>query len=228
MARAEPARPALERPAPAPVPLSVRLEPFHYAFYIDSLFRWLEHVGVVTPTIVEVPITVSAGEKGYLDLWLPPNTSCIERCFELHFPTSMGLRYGWMVDSVTDWTVPMHYFIPNKGYVEESVFGKHWIKWYFLRFHYEAIEAGRIVVRAWARLISHEDLKRLLELASPLAEMFRVRYPLRRERPLVSYSELVRECPVCKAKLYRLSDGRLVRRGEWGRSYTDHECLVMR
>ncbi|MCR8463646.1 MAG: hypothetical protein NDP16_05845 [Crenarchaeota archaeon] len=208
---------------------TVRLEPYHYLFYIDTLFRWLEHIGVVKPTIVEAPLSVSAGEKGYVDLWLPPNIACIERNFELHFPTSKGLRYGWMVDSTTDFTVPMHYFIPNKGsYVEESIFGHYWIKYYFLRFHYEAIDSGQIIIRAWARLISHDDLKTLFELTKPLAEMFGVRYPPQREKPHVTSSELIKECPICGAKLYRLSDGKLLRKVNWGISYTDHDCLVMR
>ncbi len=206
----------------------VRLEPYHYIFHIDTLFRWLEHIGVVTPTIVEVPITVSAGESGYVDLWLPSKKACIERVFELHFPTSKGIRYGWMVDSTTDWTVPMHYFMPNKGYVEESIFGHYWIKYYFLRFHYQAIDSGQIIVRAWARLIKHDDLERLLELASPLAKMFGVEYPKRRLMPSVSSSELIKECPICKAKLYRLPDGRLYRKGEWGKSYLDHDCQIFR
>lgn len=209
-----------------PVIKEVELKPYHYAFYIDTLFRWLEHAGAITPTIVEAPITVSAGESGYVDLHLHKDIACIERTFELHFPTSKGLRYGWMVDSTTDWTVPMHYFIPNKGYVEESIFGHYWVKYYFLRFHYQAIDGGQIIIRAWARLIKHEDLQRLLDIASPLAEMFHVKYPLPRATPLVSSSELIKECPVCKAKLYRLPDGRLYRKGEWARTYTSHDCTV--
>jgi hypothetical protein len=206
----------------------VELPPHHYMFYLAELFRWLEHIGVVTPSLVEVPVTVSAGEKGYLDLWLPHNTACIEREFEVYFPYTMGLRYGWMVDSVTDYTVPMHFFIPNQGSVERSVFGKHWVKWYFLRFAYEAAESGTIVVRAWARLLSHDKLMELLELSKPLAAMFRVAWPPKRVRPSPTASEVVRVCPACGAKLLRTKDGRLVRVGEWGRSYTDHECQVFR
>ena len=203
----------------------VELRPYHYVFYIDTLFRWLEHVGVIVPTIVEAPITLGAGAKGYADLWLPGGIACVERTFELFFPTSRGLKYGWMVDSTTEFTVPMHHFIPNKGYVEESVFGKYWIKWYFLRFHFEAIEPGQIVIRAWARLIKHRDLEKLLELASPLAEMFEVSYPPPRVTPLVTGSETIKECKICGAKLLKVDD-KTVRVGTWGRNYTDHECEV--
>ena len=207
-------------------PPRLELPPYHYGFYIDTLFRWLEHAGVITPTIVEVPITVSAGQTGYGDLWLPSGIACVERCFEITFPTSKGIKYGWKVDSTTEWTVPMHYFIPNKGYMEESVFGKYWVKWYFLRFHFEAIDSGQIVVRAWARLIKHENLDKIMELMSPLAEMFKVRYPPPRVTPTVTGSEVIKVCPVCKARLLRTADGRLVREGEWGRSYSDHACEV--
>jgi hypothetical protein len=206
--------------------LKVELPAYYYGFFLDALFRWLEHAGVVTPFLVEVPITVSAGEKSYGDLWLPPRIACIERVFEIHFPTSKGIRYGWMVDSVETFTVPMHYFIPNKGYVEESVFGRYWIKYYFLRFHYEAIDSGTIIVRAWARLIKHDDLDKLMELLSPLAELFQVRYPPRRSPPAVTGSKLIKRCPVCGAELYEV-DGRLVRKGSWGKvSYSDHICPV--
>jgi hypothetical protein len=128
-------------------------------------------------------------------------------------------------NSTTDWTVPMHYFIPNKGYVEESVFGKYWIKWYFLRFHFEAFDSGTIVVRAWARLIDHKKLDKLLEIAAPLAEMFEVTYPPPRVTPAVGGSKLIKECPICHAKLYE-EDGKLIRVGSWGRSYSDHICPV--
>jgi len=211
--------------APPPLPGQVSLPAYHYAFYIDALFRWLEHAGVIVPTIVEVPITVTAGQSGYGDLWLPTGIACVERVFEIHFPTSRGIKYGWKVDSTTEWTVPMHYFIPNKGYVEESVFGKYWIKWYFLRFHFEAIDSGTIVIRAWARLIDHKKLDKLLEIAAPLAEMFEVTYPPPRATPAVGGSRLIKECPICHAKLYE-EDGKLIRVGSWGTCYSSHKCEV--
>ena len=205
----------------------VELKPYHYIFYIDTLLRWLEHIGIVTPTLIEIPITVDAGASGYVDFWLPKETACIERMYELYFPTSKGLKYGWMVDSTTEWAVPKHYFIPNKSYTEESIFGKYWIKWYFLRFHYEAIDPGQIVIRTWARLIKHRDLDKLLRLASPLAEMFEVIYPPPRVTPLVSSSELIKECRVCRAKMLR-EDDKIIRVGQWGRRFTDHRCEVFR
>ena len=206
--------------------IRVELPPYNYLFYIDTLFRWLEHAGVVTPVIVEAPITVNAGDKGYADLWLPPNIACIERVFEVYFPTCKGIKYGWAVDSTSDYTVPMHYFIPNKGYVEESVFGKYWIKWYFLRFYYEAYDSGTIVVRAWARLISHDNLERMLKDAEPLAELLNVKFPPPRPVPTVTASELIKKCPICRAEMLRKDDGTIVRIGKWGRSYTDHKCEV--
>jgi hypothetical protein len=130
-----------------------------------------------------------------------------------------------MVDSTDTFTVPMHYFIPNKGYVEESVFGRYWIKYYFLRFHYEAMDSGTIIVRAWARLIKHDDLDKLMALLSPLAELFQVRYPPRRSPPSVTGSKLIKRCPICGAELYEV-DGKLVRKGSWGRAYSDHACPV--
>lgn len=207
-------------------PAKVELPAYYYCFFIDSLFRWLEHVGAVTPTIVEVPISVSAGDKGYIDLWLPPRTACIERVFEITFPTSKGIRYGWMVDSTGEWTVPVHYFIPNKGYVEESIFGKYWIKWWFLRFYYEATDSGQIIVRAWARLIDHDRLEKLLSLMKPLADMLGIKFPPKRTVPAVSASQLLKKCPICGAELLRKDDGTIVRIGKWGRSYTDHKCEV--
>jgi len=206
--------------------LILELPPHHYVFYLTELFRWLEHIGVITPTLVEVPVTVNAGEKGFLDLWLPQNIACVEREFEVYFPYTMGLRYGWMVDTVTDFTVPIHLFVPNSGSVERSVFGKYWIKWFFLRFAYEALESGTIVVRAWARFLTHDKLMELLELSKPLATMFRVTWPPKRTKPSVTASELVKECPICGAKLLRKEDGTLVRIGQWGKSYSDHSCPV--
>ena len=213
--------------APSSVPAAAGLPAYHYGFFIEDLFRWLEHAGLVYPTIVEAPITVSAGERGYADLWLPPGIACVERVFELTFTETKGLRFGWMVDSTTDWTVPMHYFIPNKGQVEESVFGRHWIKWHFLRFHYHALRDGQIVIRAWARLVKHDDLDRLIEIMSPLAEMFQVKYPAPRPTPVVTGSKLVKRCKACGAELYE-EDGKPYRKGEWGRSYADHECEVFK
>lgn len=206
-------------------PRAVDLKPHYYVFYLDELIRWLEHAGVVSPALVELSITLEAGSKGYVDLWLPRDTACIGRTYELHFPTSKGLRYGWMVDSTLEFTVPMHYFIPNKGYVEESVFGRYWIKWYFLRFHYEALEPGQVIIRAWAKLIKHSDLDRLLTLMDPLAEVLQIKLPTSRAVPLPTASEVVKECKACGAKMLR-SDDKIVRVGQWGRNYTDHECEV--
>jgi len=203
------------------------LPPHHYAFYLEQLLRWLEHAGVIEPTIVEIPITVSAGAVGYADFWLPKGIACIERVFELSFPTSKGLKFGWMVDSTTNWTVSKHYFIPNKGYMEESIFGKYWIKWYFLRFHYEAIDPGQITVRAWARLITHKQLDKLFEIAKPIAEMFQVKYPPPKATPPTSSSTEIKECKVCGAKMFKV-DEKIVRRGEWGKCYSDHDCEVFR
>jgi len=215
---------ALGKPIPEVKAVRVELPAYNYVFYLDSIFRWLEHAKIILPTIVEVPLTVSAGESGYCDLWLPENIACVERCFEVFFPSSRGLKYGWMVDSKTDYTVPKHLFIPNRGYVEESVFGKYWIKWYFLRFHYEAIDAGQIIVRAWARLIRHDLLEKLLDLAAPIAEMFELEFPAKREKPSGS-SPVVKKCSVCGAEIVKVDD-KLIRRGVWGRSYTDHSCEV--
>jgi hypothetical protein len=64
-----------------------------------------------------------------------------------------------------------------------------------------------------------------MKLLSPLAELFHVRYPPRRSPPTVTGSKLIKECPICHAKLYE-EDGKLIRVGSWGRSYSDHKCEV--
>lgn len=216
------------RAAPPALPAEVDKPVHAYIFELDALFRWLEHIGAVQPTIVEVPITVEKGEKGYADLWLPEGVACIERHFEIHFPYTKGIRYGWRVDDLTRYTVPMHYFIPNRAGVEENIFGRYWIKWRMLRFEYEAYESGTITIRAWARLVKHEILDRFLEYAKPLAEKLGLKLPPPRPTPQATSSELVRECKICGARLLKTADGKLVREGRWARVYSDHECPVFR
>jgi len=207
------------------LPLEVELPPHYYALYLDILSRWLEYTGLVKPKLTEASATVSAGKTGYVDFWLPKDTACIGRVFELYFPTSRGIKFGWLVDA--RWAVPMHYFIPNRTYVEEGIFGRYWIKWYFLRLRYEAVDAGTMTVRTWSMLIDHDDLDMLLKLAEPLVAKFGVTMP---PLPVVPFSPtsssiLIRRCPACKAELLE-ENGKVVRVAEWGRSYSDHACTV--
>jgi len=206
--------------------VGVRLPPWHYLYEVERFWVWLEHIGVVDEVLVESRIPVSAGEVGYVDLWLPEGFACGEREFEVYFPTSEGIRYGWMVDSTRAYTVDPHRFIPNSGYVERWPFGRYWVKWWLLRFHYEAYASGTITVRAAAKLLSHGDMSRFLELMEPLARALGVVVPVRREGPFVSYSEVVGECGVCGALLLRV-DGKVVRVGRWGR-IPPHKCTVFR
>jgi hypothetical protein len=193
-------------------------------YQVDVFWRWLEHIGVVDEVLIEVRIPVSAGESGYADLWLPPGLACGEREFEIYFPVSQGIRYGWMVDSTTEYTVEPHLFIPNSGYVERWSFGRHWVKWWMLRFTYEAYETGTIVIRAAAKLVKHDDMTRFLELMEPLARALGLTIPPKRAKPVVAYSKVIKECPVCGAKLLKVDD-KIVRVGTWGR-VPSHKCPV--
>lgn len=211
----------------------VELPLYHYTFHIDTLFRWLEHFGLIEPNLVEVNFTVSAGEKGFVDLWLPWGKACVERYFEVYFPYIRGIKYGWMVDRTDIYTVPMHYFVPNSGSVEHNIFGRYWVKWWFLRFHYEAYENGTITIRAWARLIDHENAVKLLEISEKLYRRFKFKVVIpetaRRPTtpPYITYSEVVKQCPICGAKLIK-KNGYVIRVGQWGKNYSDHDCPVFK
>jgi len=206
----------------------VKLPKWHYLFLLDELLKWLAHVGIITPKLVELRASVSAGDTGYIDLWLPGEVGCMGRFYEVYFPHSEGIKYGWMVDSGTEYTVAAHYFIPNSSYVERGVFGERWVKWWVLRFTYEAYEAGTITVRSWSQRVNHETLIALLGVLSPLlVELGFAMVVVPRKRPILSYSEALRECPLCGAKLLE-ANGKVIRVGEWGKSYSDHPCEVFK
>jgi intein/homing endonuclease len=151
--------------------------------------------------------------------------NCGEREFEIYFPTSEGIKYGWLVDSTTEYTLDPHYFIPNSGYVERWTFGRYWVKWWMLRFTYEAYSSGTITIRAAAKLTSHENMLRFLKYMEPLAKALGITIPLKRPKPMVVYSQVIAECPICRAKLLR-KDDQIVRVGTWGQ-VPSHKCPIL-
>ena len=183
---------------------------------------------------IEIKFTVRRGEYGIVNLYLPPNKVCVTRHYQVYFPNVRKLRYGWKIDSLTKWSVPMHYYVPNTDFGEIQIFGKNLIKWRFLRFEYEALESGTVKIRTEVELIDYSDLAKFLEeklRQSKLAKIIKeiqVKPPLI-EKPVI-HGEKVIECTHCGAKMYREIDekGReiVIRIGEWGRNYSDHQCQV--